>query len=226
MNLKILVVDDDAEMTELLQSLLQKSGYQVETANTGNDGLQIARNFGFDLLILDWNMPDLDGIEICRSLRAERDRTPIIFLTARNELKTKEDGLDSGGDDYLTKPFEPVELLARVRAVVRRSSGMVTNDEISRQKLILNTRSRELSLKNSKVTLTATECRIMEFLIRTVGEPISSQMIFDHVWSSDSEVNADTVRVHVRILRKKLELAGFPDMIGRSRQGYQLENCE
>lgn len=224
--MKILVVDDDVDLTKHLQALLTEKGYRTEVANLGKDGLQMARNFGFDLLVLDWNMPDLDGIEICRQLRKERNRTPILFLTGRHEIEHKEDGLDSGADDYLTKPFDPVELMARIRAITRRSSGMVTNDEMARGKLQLNIRSREMVFAGSKATLTATECRIMELLIRTVGEPLSSQSIFDQVWSSDTETTADTVRVHVRILRKKLELAGFPDVIGRTRHGYFLENCE
>lgn len=224
--MKILVVDDDTDLTKLLHQLLTEKGYQAEVANAGKDGLQMARNFGYDLLVLDWNMPDMEGIEICRILRKERNRTPILFLTGRTEIDYKEDGLDSGADDYLTKPFSTVELLARIRAITRRSSGMVTNDEMTRGRLTLNIRSREIVFGGAKAILTATECRIMELLFRSVGEPLSSQSIFDQVWASDTETTSDTVRVHVRILRKKVELAGFPVVIGRTRHGYFLENCD
>lgn len=219
--MKILVVDDDTELCNSLQNVLREEGYQVETAHSGSDGMQLAKNFGFDLLILDWTMPDITGLEICHSVRKVGDLTPIIFLTGKVDYVSKEEGLDSGADDYLTKPFNIRELLARVRSVLRRSSGMASNDILTAGAVSLNQKQRILSVENRTISLTAMETSLMSFLIRS-DKPVSSQEIFSHVWPSDSDSTSDTVRVHVRILRKKIELAGMPQVIERNSQGYYL----
>ncbi len=217
--MKILVVDDDISLCGQVAACLVDSGYKVEVANSGADALMLAREFGFDVILLDIGMPDMSGVDVCAAIRKEKSMVPIIFLTGNNGVADKEIGLDLGADDYITKPFDTRELLARISAVTRRAAGFATN-ELTLGNATLLSSGRILKIGSQSLILTATEFGILEFLMRKANQSFTSKEIFKNVWPSQSEADSDTVRVHVRILRKKLELLGITNFIKRNSDGY------
>jgi DNA-binding response OmpR family regulator len=195
---KLLLVEDDTDLSTHLCDLLESHGWQVEKADNGADGLMLLRNFKYDFALLDWNLPELSGIEICRKFRADGGDTPVIFLTSKGEIEDKECGLDAGGDDYLTKPFDVRELLARMRSVERRRKQVVPG------KL---------------------EIRGVTHLIQHAGSYFTSPQLFEALWPSDVDSSEETVRVHMKMLRGKLEKIGCTDLIKTVRgAGYIIES--
>ncbi len=205
---RILVVDDDTKTVELVKLYLNRDGYKVLVAYEGNEALRLARELRPDLIVLDLMLPGLDGLEICKKLRAESD-VPIIMLTAKISEEDRLSGLNIGADDYVTKPFSPRELAARVRTVLRRlpedalERGPV---EITQGELRINFVKREVYLANKQVNLTPVEYRLLGVIIREPGRTFSRAQLVDRVYGLDFEGFDRTLDVHIRNLRKKLEL--------------------
>jgi len=208
MSFQILVVDDELAIANVVKTELDNNGYQVSIANDGLAGLTSARKSEFDLILLDWVMPGLSGIEVCRRLRQTANKVPIIFLTAQDEIKDRVKGLDAGANDYLTKPFSIDELLARVRSVLRRSAEkkcVKDKNILQFADLKLNLSTREVHRGNHQISLTNKEFRILEYLVANSEQILSRQQILDKVWNYDFIENDRIIEVHIRHLRSKLE---------------------
>jgi len=203
--MQILVVEDEPRMAALLERTLQEEGHQVLLARDGREGFEIARGSSFDVIVLDWMLPGMDGMSVARGLRACRNRTPVLMLTARNSPVDIVNGLDSGADDYLTKPFLIDVLLARLRAVSRR--GEIARPvclEIADVKL--DPASRRVTRTGEELSLTPREYRLLELLMRNRGRAISRDTILESVWGVASEVNENTLEVFMRLLRLKVDV--------------------
>jgi DNA-binding response OmpR family regulator len=218
---RVLVVEDDEDIAQALQRSLRMEGYEVRTALDGADGLEQAHLFAPDLVILDLGLPKVDGLVLARSLR-ERDDVPILILTARDALESRVEGLDAGADDYLVKPFERQELLARIRAVLRRrpprgSAPLRVAD------LTLNADTHEVTRAERTVELTQREFELLEYLMRNERIVISRQRLLDEVWGYDPFSTTNTIEVFVSNLRRKLEAEGEPRLLHTIRgAGYVL----
>lgn len=210
MNKKLLVVDDDTDIRELLEFDLAQSGYDVDTAIDGADGLQKALMNNYDLILLDVMMPKINGFDVCKNIKNQKPDIPILLLTAKGTIKDKTDGFDSGADDYIVKPFDIQEVLLRVRVLLRRNS----KNEISpkREKEILNAGDIELfpdfletSIKGKKIKLTPTEFEILYCLMQHFGQSVTLAVLLNEVWGYDSDEDVRMLRVHVGGLRQKIE---------------------
>src|SRR5918911_540823 len=218
---RVLIVEDDAEITDALRRSLRHEGYEVRTAGDGIEALDTAAEFIPDLVVLDLGLPRLDGIEVCRQLRADGD-VPILILTARTETDDRVTGLDSGADDYLVKPFERQEFLARIRALLRRrpprgSASLTVGD------LTLNPDTREVRRGDREIELTQREFELLEYLMRNERLVVSRQQLLDEVWGYDPFSMTNTIEVFVSNLRRKLEAGGEPRLLHTIRgAGYVL----
>jgi len=218
---RVLVVEDEGDIASFIKRGLVYKGYDVEVAGNGESALSLARDRPPDLVVLDLMLPDMDGIEVCRRLRADSDM-PVIMLTARDAVSDKVEGLDSGADDYLTKPFAFDELLARVRAALRRRSP--PDEIIVVGDLTIRPSSREVSRKGRDIELTRREYELLELLARNAERVVGKEVIFEKVWGFDYEPETDAIKVYIRYLRKKLNASGEPDMIRAIRGvGYILK---
>ena len=220
---RILVIEDEHDIADFLRRGLVYKGYQVDVAGDGEEALDIARQQPPDLVILDLMLPDLDGIEVCRRLRGGGD-VPIIMVTARDAVTDKIQGLDAGADDYITKPFVFDELLARVRAALRRRTP--TGQEVLRVgDLVIKPSSREVFRGDRQVELTTREYELLEFLARHAGQVVTREIIFERVWGYNFEVESDAIKVYIRYLRRKLNAEGERDLIHTVRGiGYMLKD--
>lgn len=200
----VLVVEDEAALADLLKYNLEKEGYRVSVANDGEEALVVADESAPDLVVLDWMLPKAPGIEVCRRLRARQDtrNTPIVMLTARTEESDRIRGLDVGADDYLTKPFSMNELLARLRAVMRRIRPGLADDKIVIGDITMDRVSHRVHRGSRDVHLGPTEFRILDHLMQHPGRVFSREQLLDAVWGSDVYVEARTVDVHIGRLRK------------------------
>jgi DNA-binding response OmpR family regulator len=220
----VLVVEDDADIAGVLRRSLDKEGYDVRVAGDGEDALEQAGNFEPDAVVLDLGLPRLDGVEVCRRLREEGD-VPILILTARDALDSRVQGLDSGADDYLVKPFERDELLARMRALMRRrpprgSAYLVVGD------LRLNPDTREVVRGDRDLELTAREFELLEHLMRNERIVVSRQALLDEVWGYHPFAETNTVDVFISNLRRKLEADGEDRLLHTVRgAGYVLRDA-
>jgi two-component system, OmpR family, response regulator MprA len=216
------VVEDDSEITDVLRRSLRHEGYEVRTAVDGVQALDTAAEFIPDLVVLDLGLPRLDGLEVCRQLRADGD-VPILILTARTETDDRVTGLDSGADDYLVKPFERQEFLARIRALLRRrpprgSASFSVGD------LMLNPDTREVHRGNREIELTNREFELLEYLMRNKRLVISRERLLDEVWGYDPMAATNTIDVFISNLRRKLEAAGELRLLHTKRgAGYVLK---
>jgi DNA-binding response OmpR family regulator len=218
---RVLVVEDDQDIAEVLQRSLRMEGYEVRTASDGKLALEHSRSFTPDLVILDLGLPAVDGLEVARTLRAGDD-VPILILTARDAVESRVEGLDSGADDYLVKPFERQELLARMRALLRRrpprgSAPLRVGD------LSLNVDTHEVARGERSIELTQREFELLEYLMRNERIVISRQRLLDEVWQYDPFSATNTIEVFVSNLRRKLEADGEPRLLHTIRgAGYVL----
>ena len=216
--MRALVVEDELRLAAGLRNGLEAEGYAVDVALTGTDGLWFAREYGYDVLVLDLMLPEIDGFEICATLRAERVWTPILMLTARDADTDQVRALDTGADDYLTKPFSYAVLIARLRALVRRG-GVERPTVLEAGELRMDPAARRAWRGEAELVLTARELSLLEFLIRRQGEVVSKRMILDHVWDYDFEGDPNIVEVYVRRLRTKL---GDQSIVTLRGAGYRL----
>ena len=218
---RILVIEDERDIADFIRRGLILKGYEVDVAFSGEAGLTLAHQQSPDLVILDLMLPGIDGIEVCRRLRAAGG-VPVIMLTARDSVSDKVEGLDAGADDYVTKPFSFEELLARVRATLRRKAP--EDKAIAVSDLIIRPPSREVERAGRGIELTAREFDLLQFLARNAGRVMDKQTIFEKVWGYDYEMESDLIKVYVRYLRKKLNGPGESDLIHAVRGvGYILK---
>jgi len=223
---RILVVEDESALVTLLKYNLEKEGFAVAAARDGEEGVLMAREQKPDLVLLDWMLPLLSGIEVCRQLRRrpETRSIPIIMLTARGEEGDKLRGLDSGADDYVTKPFSLTELAARIRAVLRRTKPSVEQEVLTYEDLSMDLASHRVRRNGQDVHLGPTEFRLLRHLMENQGRVFSREQLLDVVWGQDVYVEPRTVDVHIRRLRKALNAEGGPDLIRTVRSaGYALD---
>ena len=202
--MRILYVEDEDEISEIVVMSLERAGYTVEVASDGLEGLERAQEGGWSLLLLDVMLPRLDGIELCRRLRARRDRTPVLMLTARDSVADQVHGLEIGADDYLPKPFALELLLARVRALLRRD-GVQKGSVIHIRDLEIDLTFRQLRRAGQDVALTPRQWDLLELLIRQEGRPISRELILRRAWDAEERVGSNMVDVYINHLRKKLD---------------------
>ena len=220
----ILVADDDRPIRESLQRALTLAGHEVLTAQDGQDALRVARDGKIDLILLDWMMPRVDGIEVTRTLRGEKNKVPILFLTAKSSVSDRVDGLDAGADDYVSKPVVLDELLARIRALLRRPvSQDASPDRIEVSGIVLDMRARILSYGTNEVALTKTEFDLLALLFSKAGTVLSTKQIYEEVWGYDFGPGSKNLAVYVSYLRRKFEQIGAPDVISALRGvGYGI----
>ena len=218
---KVLVVDDEAYITDLVGTALGYEGFAVAVAGSGHEAIAMAGTFRPDLIVLDVMLPDLDGLDVCRRLRAEGERVPVVFLTARDAAEDAVAGLTVGGDDYVTKPFSLQELVARVRAVLRRVRPEATS-RLTCADLTLDEDSYEVERGGRPVELTATEFKLLRYLLLNAGRVLSKAQILDHVWRYDFGGNDNVVETYVSYLRKKIDHPGPPLLHTIRGVGYTL----
>ncbi len=222
---RVLVVDDESQLAELLSMALRYEGWQVRTALTGNDAVRTAREFAPDAVVLDMMLPDIDGLEVLRRMRADQPDVPVLFLTAKDAVEDRVAGLTAGGDDYVTKPFSLEEVVARVRALMRRTavvaqeagSVLVVGD------LTLDEDSHEVVRAGEEVSLTATEFELLRFLMRNPRRVLSKAQILDRVWHYDFGGQANIVELYISYLRKKIDQGREPMIHTMRGAGYVLK---
>ncbi len=215
-------MDDEPAVRDALRRALTLEGYDVDLAEDGIEGVTAAATRGPDAIVLDVLMPGLDGLEVCRRIRESGDRTPILMLTARDEVRDRVAGLDAGADDYLVKPFALEELNARLRALVRRRTGADANI-LRFGDLTLDTRTREVTRGSRAIDLTRTEFSLLELFLLNPRQVLSRSQIFDRVWGYDFGPSSNALEVYIGYLRRKLEAGGEPRLIHTVRGvGYAL----
>jgi two-component system, OmpR family, response regulator MprA len=218
---RILIIEDDEAILKLLRRGLAYEGYQVDTAVEGQAGLNMARDEHPDVIILDWMLPGMDGLEVCRRLRSGGN-VPILMLTAKDTIQDRVQGLDAGADDYLVKPFELDELLARLRALLRRTQPERVQ-VLSFADLTLDTGTRQAIRKGRMISLTAKEYDLLELFLRHPRQVLTREMIFDRVWGYDFGGESNVLDVYIRYLRQKLEIEGEMRLLHTIRGvGYVL----
>jgi two-component system response regulator MprA len=218
---RILIIEDDEAILKVLRRVLSYEGYQVDTALDGQSGLNMVREIVPDLIILDWLLPGMDGLEVCRRLRAAGN-IPILMLTAKDTIQDRVQGLDAGADDYLVKPFELDELMARIRALLRRTQTERAQ-VLTFADLILDISTRQASRKGRVISLTAKEYELLELFMRHPRQVLTREMIFDRVWGYDFGGESNVLDVYIRYLRQKLEEGGEARLLHTARGvGYVL----
>jgi len=225
MNGKIFIIEDESSIIKLIEHNLKKNGFIVSSSANGNDGLKELKKFHPDLLLLDWMLPDLSGIEICKNIRKDNSfkHLPIIMLTAKGEVEDKIKGLDSGVDDYLTKPFSFNELMARIKAVIRRSNPNTVSDNLEYDDLLLDRIEKRVFRDNLEIKLGPTEFRLLEFFLTNPKRVYSRDQILEHVWPNNINVESRTIDVHIRRLRKSINFENKKELIRTVRSsGYSL----
>lgn len=213
--MRILLVDDEVELTDPLSRVLSREGYGVDVAYDGALGSELASQGVYDLLILDWMLPQRSGLEICQQLRSQGRTTPVLFLTAKDTLDDRVGGLDAGADDYLVKPFELRELLARVRALLRRSAA---TDATASQRLRVATleldSENQLAYRDGRlIELSEKESQLLEYFMRYTGQLLTHEQIYQHLWSEDEQPSSNVLAALVRLLRRKIEGKGETPLI-------------
>jgi len=220
---KFLLVEDQLELVPIVQAFLAAAGHIIEHVDNGEDALHLLTNFKYDLIILDWGLPGMSGAEVCKEFRQSGGTTPIIFTTGRNDIDSKEEALDLGGDDYLVKPYNLRELSARIRTIMRRPAELLPSD-LRIGDVVLNTETRVMTVTGKEVQLMPKECALLEYLMRHPNHACGSKALLDAVWPSDRDASTDTVRTWIKTLRTKLAAAGKDDFIKTVRSsGYLIE---
>jgi two-component system, OmpR family, response regulator MprA len=221
--MRILIIDDDRSLRDALRRTLVLAGYEADTAVGGEDGLAQIAERPPDAVVLDLGLPDVDGLQVCRRLRAAGDRVPVLMLTARDAVEDRIDGLDAGADDYLVKPFDVGELKARLRALLRRSGDGGDPDALAFGELRLDSARHGVAVGEQLVELTRTEYQLLELLMRNPRRVLPREVIYDRVWGYDFGPASNALRVYIGYLRRKLEQAGARPLLHTVRGvGYVL----
>ena len=226
MKAKVFLVEDDQSIVSLVQYNLQKEGFNVQTSGNGEEAIKDLKNYEPDLILLDWMLPDLSGLDICKSLKKDKKHKniPIIMLTAKGQEEDKVSALNSGADDYITKPFGHAELIARINALLRRSKPSVTLDEISYEDLVLDRIQRKVFRNKKLLDLGPTEYRMLDFFLKNPKRVYTREQLLKNVWPENINVEGRTVDVHIRRLRKAINLEGLKELIRTVRSaGYSLD---
>ncbi|MBD1910783.1 MULTISPECIES: two-component system response regulator RppA [unclassified Leptolyngbya] len=225
--MRILLVDDEAELTDPLSRILQREGYVVDVVHEGTTGSQLAEENGYALLILDWMLPGMSGLEICQQLRQRGDRTPVLFLTAKDTVDDRVLGLDAGADDYIVKPFELRELLARVRALLRRPPTLEPSVPVDAR---LRVEDLELDVDNQlayragrSIELSDKESSLLAYFMRHPNQLLTHDQISEYLWQPEEKPSSNALAAQIRLLRRKIEAAGEPPLIHTVYgKGYRL----
>lgn len=222
--MRILLVEDDQRLGKLIKYMLEQEYHQVDWATRGDEALTLASNFVHDILILDWMIPGLPGIDLCRQLRSQEYQRPILMLTAKDSVSDRVAGLDAGADDYLVKPFEFSELFARLRALSRRGEAPLQEELIDLQDLVLNRTTHVLTRGQQQINLTTREFQLLDLLVQNRGQVLPRDVILDRVWGLASEVSDNNLDAYIRLLRKKIHNPGVESIITTVRGiGYKVE---
>lgn len=223
--MRILIIEDDHKIANAIKKGLEQESFAVDASFDGQDGLGFAMTEDYDLIIIDRMLPGVDGIKICQALREKKKNVPILFLTAKDKISDRVEGLDAGADDYLVKPFAFEELLARVRALLRRPSAQL-DDKLEVADLTLNSQTFEVKRAEKNINLSTKEFALLEYLMRNPGRILTKDNIISHVWDYDADVLPNTVEVYVGYLRNKIDRAfkNKPELIKTVRGfGYKIE---
>lgn len=220
---KVLIAEDDRDLCNMVVEWLQFEHYTVEAVNDGRSAMEKLQFYQYDIVVLDWEMPQMSGVEVCKKFRSEGGTSPIIMLTGKKLIVEKEEGLDSGADDYLTKPFHMKELSARMRALLRRPSALTSN-VLKCRDLSLDPGSFRVTKGGADVQLLPREFALLEFLLRHPGQVFSAEALLDRVWKSDSDASPDALRTCLKRLRKKIDDPEAESVIRTVHGvGYKLE---
>ena len=220
--LRLLVVEDEKKLCDMIAKSLHQAGYEVDTCNDGEEALDMIYAEMYDLIVLDLNLPGMDGMDILRELRKENEETKVLILSARSQIADKVDGLDAGANDYMEKPFHLQELEARVRSLTRRKF-VQKNVCLECGSLRFDTRERTAYAKDKPVALTRKENGILEYLLLNQGRPVSQEELIEHVWDSSVDSFSGSIRVHMSSLRKKLKAGlGYDPIVNKIGEGYKI----
>ncbi|WP_419743311.1 response regulator transcription factor [Paraclostridium dentum] len=210
--MRILIVEDEIDLLEAIAEGLRIDGYAVDTSDDGLEGLELSIANDYDLIILDLNLPNIDGLDILKNIRSKDKLTKILILTARSSIEDRVKGLDLGANDYLIKPFHFDELEARIRCLLR-IKFIQEDEELNFKNLKINTKSRKTYIDNSEIKLTKKEFSILEYLMKNINKTISQEELIEHVWDNSVDMFSNSVRVHINSLRKKLRVKLDEDII-------------
>ena len=222
--MRVLLAEDDARLGKLTKYMMEQNGIQVEWVKRGDEIVEYANYDDYDVLVLDWMMPGESGVDACKRLRENGYEKAILILTARDDVTDRVTGLDAGADDYLVKPFEFAELLARLRALGRRSSQKIQQDVVKVGDFTLNRTAKVLKKKDQVIQLSPREFQIFDLLSQNLGIVVPREIILDRIWGLESEVSSNNIDSYVKLIRKKLDLGDGKTMIHTIRGvGYKLE---
>ncbi len=217
--MRILLVDDEVELTDALSQILEREGYRVDVANDGTIGNRLAVQGDYDLLVLDWMLPSVSGVEICQQVRSRSSLTPVLFLTAKDTLDDRVQGLDAGADDYLVKPFELRELLARVRALLRRSQSLLGDREsagssrLQVEDLELDGANQMAYRQGRAIDLSEKEAQLLAYFMQHPAQLLTHDRIYQHLWGSENPPSSNVLAALVRLLRRKISAPGETQLI-------------
>ncbi len=221
--MRVLIVEDEKKMASFIERGLKEEGYAVDVAYDGEQGWEYANVNEYDAMILDWNLPKMEGVVLCKKIRETGKQTPVLMLTVRDSVEDKIKGLDQGADDYLTKPFAFDELLARLRALLRRPSELKQKTQLQCGNLVMDLIARRVLLDDTEITLSQKEFALLEFLMRHKGEVVSRTQIGEHVWDLHFDPMSNTIDVYINFLRKKIDGDRSRSLIETVRgAGYRL----
>ena len=221
---KILLVEDDLELSQRMEDWFSLENHNLEVVHSGEDALQMLTSFEFDVVVMDWGLPGMTGLEVVKQYRKQGGAAPIIFLTRRGEIDNREQGLDCGADDYMVKPFDVRELSARIRSLLRRPKGLLPT-ELAIKGVKLELETRTVKVGEQSAHLMPKQCALLEYLMRHPNRPFGAKALLDAVWPSDSEASEDTVRTCMKTLRRQLSTLGKEDFIKTMLgSGYLIED--
>ncbi|MDO8525225.1 MAG: response regulator transcription factor [Candidatus Omnitrophota bacterium] len=223
--MRILVIEDEKKIADFIKRGLKEEGYAVDTAGDGENGLFLARTNDYDLILLDLMLPKIDGVEVCKRLKAgDKVAAPIIMLTAKDAIKDKVTGLDAGADDYLTKPFAFEELLARIRAILRKKAEQAQAVKLEVDDLALDLATHKVTRSGKEIEMTSKEFALLEYLMRNAGKVVTRTMISEHVWDIDFDTFTNVIDVYINYLRNKIDSGSKKKLIQTVRgRGYIIK---
>ena len=222
--MRALLAEDDEKLGRLVKNFLEEENFRIDWVKTGKETVYYALNASYDILLLDWMMPDGSGIDACRKLREARYQKGILMLTAKDAIEDRVCGLDAGADDYLVKPFAFEELMARIRSILRRSEQKIQDNFLKIDDLCINRANCQVIRGGQEILLTNREYRLLEVLMLNAGNTVPRESLFEQIWGMTGEVTPNTLDVYINLLRKKLELPNRPSLIKTIRGiGYRLE---